>query len=347
MDYARADYGSVSDALAAAGFQPAAAGSPFLPPAIQQVQPDADVVVYIPTDDADPDPDPDPDPAAPDPAPVPAKSAVPTAPPATRAPQPTKPPKPPKPTKSTKPPKPTKPPRRAPDVWGAPPAPVAPPPGGGRAGALIQALSPATAVRVPLDASTAAGGSHRGQSRSWKVPAAARQACVFAFDLMFEPGFYFQCQGKVGGMSIGRGKSSGCGHSPTAASHRLMWRPDAAAQSYVYVPSTTYAQQPPPLDRAGRYKCGLGMFGDVTKGALAAGAWHRVEIGTRLNTPGRRDGALFLGVDGRYRSLEGVVWRTAADQVINDVFFGFFFGGGCTGRAGAVSYRNPAVHAWA
>lgn len=134
---------------------------------------------------------------------------------------------------------------------------------------------------------------------------------VLAFDILFHPGFEWSCRGKVGGLYVGTGTASGGNYSPDAASHRLMWEGAGTPFSYVYVPQGSHAQQPPQLGRVSRY--GQAVFQQDFQGALRTGTWHRVELGVRLNTVGRADGALLLGVDGKTRVLEGVVWRLGTD----------------------------------
>lgn len=165
-----------------------------------------------------------------------------------------------------------------------------------------------------------------------------------SFMIKFDPGFDFGCQGKVAGVAIGPGKSSGCRHTNDGASHRLMWRPVNGGQSYVYVPPSTYAQQPPPLNTSGKHKCGLGVFVPEFQRAFRTGVWHRVEIITKLNAPGKRDGVLALSIDGKMAKVTGVTWRTSASMQITSLSFGLFWGGGCVGKDSSLTYKDVAVH---
>ena len=215
---------------------------------------------------------------------------------------------------------------------------------GSRAGALLAALL-AGPVTVALDGGTAAGAK-QAESRKWPVPRGGREGCVLAFDVKFRKGFFFGCQGKVGGVHIGKGRSAGCDNSETGASHRLMWRPNNGGQSYVYVPPSTYSRQPHPLNKAGKFACGMGLFNETFEGVFTTDAWHRVEIGTRLNTPGASDGIMHMRIDDRVAELQNVVWRKDGGMQIESAVIGVFFGGGCTGRRSTMEYRNVAVHAF-
>lgn len=207
-------------------------------------------------------------------------------------------------------------------------------------GKLVESLMKET-VEVHLTRETRAGGK-KAWIKSWQVPSSLKKAAVFTFQINFQKGFYFKCQGKVGGLEIGKGPASGCKHCNTAGSHRLMWKPENGGQSYVYVPDQTYPIQPSPLNKP--YNCGAGIFINELKGKFKPGTWQTVEIGVKLNDLNKRNGVLFMKIDNYIKVLNGVVWITAGDQFINNATFNFFWGGGCEGTESKVQVRNVELH---
>lgn len=208
----------------------------------------------------------------------------------------------------------------------------------------------ATLDRGPLDMLIRRGsGAQRGVDRPSKVYGSRpfpidNGGVVVTFEIMFMPNFEWGCRGKIGGLMIGPNEASGCRHFADSASHRLMWDRDGGAFSYVYVPQGTNNRQPAPLNQ---YRnCGLGVFESDFRRALTTNKWHRIQLATRLNTPGSSDGALMLSVDGKARTLRGVTWRTG-NQGIRSLSFGIFHGGGCVAtRDSRLSIRNVDVHVW-
>lgn len=168
---------------------------------------------------------------------------------------------------------------------------------------------------------------------------------VVAFEIMFHPGYEWSCRGKVGGLYIGTGKATGGDYSPTGSTHRLMWGTDGNAFSYVYVPAGTQSRQPAPLNTTRNY--GQGVFESDFKRAFTTGKWHHVELGVRLNTPGKTDGAMMLSIDGKTRTLDGILWRPS-NQDVRSFRLNAFHGGGCLAtRLSKFSMRNITLHHWA
>ena len=190
-----------------------------------------------------------------------------------------------------------------------------------------------------------------GVSFSIGHPAVAGQrAAVVAFDIYFDPANWNWARGgKIGGIHIGPGKSSGLRHSPNGSSHRLMWQRDGGAISYIYPPSGLVQQDPRMRTTGG----GVGYFGNVFKpGTLKVGAWNRVEIGVKLNSfdaagNPRPDGKSQLTINGVSGVLDNVKWARSPDIKINSFSYGTFFGGPDPAKVDSVSYvKNFVVHAW-
>lgn len=206
---------------------------------------------------------------------------------------------------------------------------------------VIAVLEPGS-LQAPIQPNSGAGSGVRSFQKTYAFR--HRGGMVVAFDIMFQPGFEWSCRGKVGGLHVGTGAASGGNYSTDGASHRLMWEGNGDAFSYVYVPLGSHARQPPELRRVLTY--GQGVFKDDFRGALKAGTWHRVELGVRLNTVGRSDGALLLGVDGKVRMLEGVLWRLQ-DLDIRGFKINVFHGGGCTAtRSSSLTIKNIVSREW-
>ena len=217
--------------------------------------------------------------------------------------------------------------------------------GGGSAGRVL-----ATLERGPLNVSIRPGsgaGAAKSFSKSYTgrpFPHRDASGLIVSFDILFNDGFEWSCRGKVGGLFVGTGSASGGSYSRDGASHRLMWEGNGDAFSYVYVPQGSHARQPAALGRVSQY--GQGVFEQDFRGALAAGRWHRVELGVRLNGAGRADGALLLSVDGKTRVLEGVMWRLG-DQDIRAFHLNVFHGGGCTAtRTSSLVLKNIEAREW-
>ena len=171
---------------------------------------------------------------------------------------------------------------------------------------------------------------------------------VFAYDVWYPAGWQWAKGGKMGGSSVGVGKSSGGHHTATGASHRVMWQIDGGAISYIYVP--TGSVQPNPLLQ-GTKDYGFGVFKPEFARALKIGVWNHIEIGTKLNTftngKPNADGWASLTVNGVTHAINNVVWRTNPAYNLNDVFISDFFGGPDNSPVDQSSYyANTAVYEW-
>lgn len=172
---------------------------------------------------------------------------------------------------------------------------------------------------------------------------------VFAYDVLYPPGWQWARGGKMGGVSIGTGKSSGGHHTADGASHRVMWQVNGGAISYIYVPEGA-KQINPALQGSKIY--GFGLFNADFAGALKIGTWNRIEVGTKLNTFDAAgapipNGWATLTVNGMTRAVNNVVWRSRPSDNINNVFFSDFFGGPENSPVDQSSYyANPALYAW-
>jgi HAMP domain-containing protein len=252
---------------------------------------------------APPKPSPPPTPSPP-PAPQPAPSPPP-------APQPT-----PSPSPKPTPPKPSPPPKPQPNY----------------------VLISGETYTSHLTNKTIAGGA-KAWGKTWPVPSQFKNAAKLTFEINFAPGFSFDTgptdeKGKVGGLKIGEGDSSGCHHSE-AASLRLMWEKNRSAQAYSYFPESTWRKGQPAFIEAYDWpNCGLGIWQkDFDNIFSATGQWYTVTLGVLLNDIGRNNGKIYLRVSGP-KTLEregtGVIWRTAGTKnpFINQIEFNSFFGGG-------------------
>jgi hypothetical protein len=219
-----------------------------------------------------------------------------------------------------------------------PPQPPAPPPSGG--GTMLD-RGP---INVRIQRGMGAGGRH-ALHKQWKgSPFPFRDGALVGFDVNFAPGYEWGCQGKLGGLFIGTGKASGGVYSSDGASHRIMWDRGGGAHAYVYIPKGTAGRQPSLLSRPGNY--GQGVWKRDFAGVFKPGTWHRVELGVKLNTPGRSDGLLLMRIDGISRSLSGVYWRQGSEPITRFAF-GVFHGGPCSAQANSsLQFRNVQVRRW-
>jgi hypothetical protein len=237
-----------------------------------------------------------------------------------------------RPTKPTKPTKPTD-----------PTDPTKPTVSSNVTGKALRTL--ATNVELRITPGMGAGSGSASSGRWAGPPFPLAQGAVAAFDIYFHPGFEWSCHGKVGGFSIGPGKSSGGNRSADGASHRLMWDSNGTAKAYVYVPAGSEAKQPPPLNQRRAY--GVGVFEPEFQRVFTPGSWHHVQMGIKLNTPPHADGVLMLSIDGKTRILRGVTWRLFAHVPVLSFQFRAFHGGGCVAtKHSAITIRNIRIHEW-
>lgn len=171
---------------------------------------------------------------------------------------------------------------------------------------------------------------------------------VFAFDAFFPKGYKWARGGKIGGVSIGPGKSSAGRHTSDGASNRIMFQVDGGAILYVYVPAGSH-QVDPRLQ--GTHDFGFGVFNKEFAGCLREGEWNHLEIGTKLNTfsgsTPNADGAGSLTINGVTHSIDKIVWRLHPEFQLNDVFLSEFFGGPDPSPVDQdCFYANFEVYAW-
>lgn len=166
---------------------------------------------------------------------------------------------------------------------------------------------------------------------------------VFSLD-MFIPADH-QYGGSVDGAKIPPGfcfgkKSGDCASGGTyekeQGSVRCMWREDGILVAYVYLPGTsdeaTLARQGPQFKKAAHVTgSGIDLWrreGPPMK--LRKNAWNSIHVRVAMNTPGRNDGVIELGLNGDVRRVTDVNFRSAADIKIQHAFVSSFYGGGST-----------------
>jgi hypothetical protein len=165
-------------------------------------------------------------------------------------------------------------------------------------------------------------------------------AATLSYSVYFPPDFDFVKGGKLPGVNIGCNPmdcSTGGGWSDTGGSFRIMFREHGAAIGYMYMPLPgagpgAFEAQNAEYKAVGKVKSTAGI--DLWHGKnggdlqLKPGSWNTVSISVRLNTPGHSNGAVAVTVNGRTRSLDGILWRLNDNSKINAVNFVTFFGGG-------------------
>lgn len=228
------------------------------------------------------------------------------------------------------------------------PAPIEPGGGGGGGGggnggegALIDTLLEGT-----LQANIKPGqGAGKGHALDKKFRTALPDAVIAVFQVNFASGFEWGCKGKIGGLKVGPGTSSGCNYSSNGASNRLMWNAGGGAYSYVYIPQGSEGRQPKELSSPPN--CGQDVWKEDFAGVFKTGTWHTIRLGIKLNTPGSADGKLLFGVDGTVKTLSGVVWRLDSGIKIEGFDVAVFHGGPCSANeSSSVQIRNIKVYKW-
>lgn len=175
------------------------------------------------------------------------------------------------------------------------------------------------------------------------------KSAVVCFDVFFDPAnWHWSRGGKLGGIFVGDGAASGGRHTPTAASHRIMWQADGGAISYIYLPSGL--AQPNPQLAASDY--GTGLHHATFARALKPGQWNRVEIGVKLNSFGADgkpagDGRAMLCINGVSAVTDRINWSPRPDLLLSAFEYTTFFGGPDPAVVDSVSYvRNFQVREW-
>ena len=233
-------------------------------------------------------------------------------------------------------------------------APAAKPPAGG--GTALE-RGP---VKIPIKRGSGAGSFKNKPSPKYaNIP---KTGAIVTFEVMFDPGYEWGCKGKVGGLSVGTGKSSGCNYSEDGASLRMMWDGDqgdvATPYAYVYVPTGTARKQPPGLQDPPRCGQDLYKFDPDFKGKMRSGVWYTISLGVKLNTQGERtgpgvedyrlhyDGQLLFSFEGKEKILNGVCWRKTG-ETIQQLHFNVFHGGPCKAQEdSSMQIRNVSVRPW-
>lgn len=205
----------------------------------------------------------------------------------------------------------------------------------------------------PLSVVIKAGsGAGKAKSFSKKYKNLPGDGAIVSFSVLFEPGYEWSCRGKVGGISVGPGKSSGCNYSTNGASLRLMWESKKIAPTpfaYVYIPQGSAGQQPEGLRKPPR--CGQGLFKNEFQGKLTTGQWFRCQLGIKLNSPGQPNGQLLFafGREGQAlvtKTVNGVLWRKGNEK-IEGLTWNVFHGGGCAAtKTSSMKIRDVRVAPW-
>lgn len=174
------------------------------------------------------------------------------------------------------------------------------------------------------------------------------QESAMRFEAFFAPGWDWSKGGKLGGFFVGHGDASGYRHSDTASSHRIMWKKDGSAISYIY-PSANLPQTDPKLQASG---CGIAYFHDkFPPNTLRVGDWNTIVIGLKMNTfsssKPNADGVAFLEINGVRCSKGDIRWSKSPDLNISSFEFNTFFGGPDPATKDCMAYyRNFQLVPW-
>lgn len=154
------------------------------------------------------------------------------------------------------------------------------------------------------------------------------------YRVRFHSTFDWGYGGKLPGLSIGEGPSSGGEHSSRAASCRLMWQPGGRVIAYVYTPAGVRQSREYSLEAGprGGGVYGDGLFRSAELQLRGRGRRNTIVIRVKLNgfdESGRpvRDGVLTVSVNGKAATMCGIVWRRYPDVKVTHVFFSTFYGG--------------------
>lgn len=207
---------------------------------------------------------------------------------------------------------------------------------------------PALRVQYDKGSGTSKDPGVGGMGFEAKPHGLAGDKCKVAFEVFFEKGWHFSKGGKFGGLFVGRGHASGYRHSDTGSSHRIMWKKDGAAISYIYPPDNL-RQEDPNLKPDG---CGIGYFQEVfTPGTFKVGEWNSVVLGIKMNTfehgKPNPDGVAYLEVNGKSAKLRNIRWSRSPDLNISSFDWNTFFGGPDPAVKECVAYfRNFRMLPW-
>lgn len=199
-----------------------------------------------------------------------------------------------------------------------------------------------------------AGGSHAWPALRYDVShhPASSEGMVASFRVRFDKGFEWGCRGKVAGFFVGPGSSQDHRHSPTGASHRLMWSSEGTGYGYVYVPLGTESLQPSQLsENAHIWSAGINWLRDQHIKVRVGKAVY-VEIGVKLNSFDRKgrpraDGALLLRIGGSEHVIRRTIMRVSPSHRIQRFVFDVFHGGPCKAkRYSTLRITDATLHQW-
>lgn len=190
-------------------------------------------------------------------------------------------------------------------------------------------------------------GSGRGKSfnATEKLNLGKADSAKATFDVQFDKGFEWGCNGKVGGLFIGPGKASG-NRNKNGASVRFNWTKGGGAFAYVYTPQGTGDRQVGALQKEKKVK----LFKDELRGALGGGGYKNVEIDVKLNSfsngNANNDGELVMTVrDDKGNVKKGVqkniIWRDNEAHSFDKMQIQPFHGGG--GKECKAAKRNSSI----
>ena len=221
-------------------------------------------------------------------------------------------------------------------------------------------------ITFPVKKGTGSGGKH-AFVKDFKV--SSDKGLVVRFMVKFHPGYEWGCKGKVAGLQVGPGASSGGRYSENGASLRLMWGANGGGYAYIYTPKGAFQHQTvPELKKEEKY--GQTMFADVFNGsnkALAKDGFHEVDLGIKLNDvkPGTdqaaissgqavklgnntvyKNGKILFGIDGQQRVQDGIIWRREVVSIQN-FGMGVFHGGPCKAmKDSTMSFGEVRQYEW-
>ena len=200
-------------------------------------------------------------------------------------------------------------------------------------------------VNYPAHPHASSGGTNWNFNPSVaRLP--AREAAV-SFDVFFPEDFPFEASGssagKIGsGFHVGPGDASGGNWSTSGASFRMMWLGAESwgsnSMAYVYVevadPSNfrgTIDQKPGVLEKAGTVLTngGANIWRNVAEPCkFYRGRWNSCSMYTKLNTPGKYDGAIEMEVNGVKHRIDDFRWiLPGSKSSIEKFLFTSWFGG--------------------
>lgn len=174
------------------------------------------------------------------------------------------------------------------------------------------------------------------------------KGAVLVFEVYFQKGWDWSKGGKLmGGIFVGEGEASGLVQSATGASHRVQWKEDGKAESYIYTPSGA-SQGDSRLTGAA-----VGVGDKFPPGTLEIDRWNRVELGLKMNTfdasgKPNKDGMATLCINGKTQEIFGVMWSKYPNLAITGLGVNSFFGGPDAAKTTCKAlFRSVALHKFA